>query len=367
MTSPSIHDQMLDAIEFFHYSQRFKNKLFTFLLGRAEYLREVLMDLRVLQSSHINALLCCRESRGLKQVLKEWLPRGYLFEHISFQSSDWESAVRASLQAERMPVLVFHGNEDKVFPPSRFHSEALNAAHALSSYKVFFLSKRRGLVVDNRFKSHPSPAEISEYLDSPHQINIGPEALSFFHKQLAASSVDLVLTEARHGALFQEIFTHSGSGTLFSIHHQDACRAAVLSDVRDISLLMTPYIQSGAVLPVSEDQIASEIENYHLAVVNGQIVATAKLSTYGESAEIAKLCTLPRYRGRGRARELVQQIAESARRTGKKSLFALTIDPKVAFLFKGLGFVESDRRDLPEAWQKNYDFSRPSRAFVLKL
>ena len=367
MTNPSIHEQMLDAIEFFHYSQKFKNELFTFLLGRAEYLREVLMDLRVLQSSHINALLCCRESRGLKLMLDEWLPRGYLFDHISFQSPNWETEVRATLQAEHMPVLVFQSNDDKVFPPSRFHSEALGAARTLSSHKIFFLSRRRGLVVDDRFKSHPSPAEVAEYLSGSHRINIGAEALSFFYEQLTSPGADLVLTEARRGALFQEVFTHRGSGTLFSIHHQDNCRPAVLSDVRDISLLMTPYIQSGAVLPVSEDQIASEIGDYHLAVVNGEIVATAKLSAYGDSAEIAKLCTLPRYRGRGRARELVQQISAGARRAGKKTVFALTVDPKVAFLFRGLGFVEADRHSLPKDWQKKYDFSRPSRAFVLEL
>ena len=62
-----------------------------------------------------------------------------------------------------------------------------------------------------------------------------------------------------------------------------------------------------------------------------------------------------------------EQIAAGARRAGKKTVFALTVDPKVAFLFRGLGFVEADRHSLPEDWQKKYDFSRPSRAFVLEL
>ena len=367
MHTHSIQEQMLDAIEFFHYSQKYKGQLFTFLLARHEYLREILIDLRVLQSSHINAMFCCRDSKGLTSMLKEWIPRGYQFDYFQAQAPHWEDSVRASLQAERMPVLAFPNGDDKVLPPSRFHQQAFAAALSCNSRKIFFLSRRRGLVVDNVFKSHPSPAEPAEFISGAHKINIGAEALSFFWDAQKSSGSDIVLLEAKRGALFQEVFTHRGAATLFSIHHQDVLRQALLSDVRDISLLMTPYIQSGAVLPVSEDDIALHIKDYHLAVVNGEIVATAKLTDYGEAAEIAKLSTLPRFRGRGRARELVRRMIETARQSGKKQVFALTVEPKVAFFFRGLGFKERARETLPQQWQAGYDFSRTSRAFVLDL
>jgi len=367
MSSLSSQEKMLEALEFFHYSQKYKDQLFTLVLGSHDFLQSILTDLRVLESSHIQVLICCRANRQLEDRLIHWLPRGYPFDYVRFENNAWQEAASSSLAHGRIPLLVFPNGEEKILPPSRFHTEALSAAQALSSRKVFFLSRRRGLVVDNVFLSHPSPAEVSRYLSEARKINIGAEALSFFHQAQKSFGTDMVLLQAKSGILFQEVFTHHGAGTLFSIHHQSICRQAELSDVRDIHLLMTPYIQSKTILPVSEDEVAAQITDYHLAVVNGEIVATAKLTDYGEASEIAKLSTLPRFRGRGRARELVRIMIDVAARQGKKRVFALSVDPKVAFFFRSLGFKETHRRSLPLAWQAHYDFSRPSRAFVLEL
>jgi N-acetylglutamate synthase-like GNAT family acetyltransferase len=57
----------------------------------------------------------------------------------------------------------------------------------------------------------------------------------------------------------------------------------------------------------------------------------------------------------------------AARDAKKERVFALTIEPRVAAFFRSLGFEEVERRALPQQWQAHYDFSRPSRAFQLRL
>jgi N-acetylglutamate synthase-like GNAT family acetyltransferase len=238
----------------------------------------------------------------------------------------------------------------------------------LHSKKIFFITSFPGLTVGERFQSHPLPSEIDQSLEGEAEVNIGKEALTFLHEQQQSHlKVDLILLEAKPGTLFREVFTHRGAGTLLSKEFQDSFRVARLADVRDISILMAPYIESDVILPVSEDDLAGEIKNYYVNTVNNEVVATAKLTEYGESCEIAKICTLPRYRGKGRAKKLVLELIACARALSKKRVFALSIEPKMATFFKALNFEEVRRRKLPAAWKKHYDFRRPSRAFELWL
>jgi N-acetylglutamate synthase-like GNAT family acetyltransferase len=60
-------------------------------------------------------------------------------------------------------------------------------------------------------------------------------------------------------------------------------------------------------------------------------------------------------------------MIEEARLLGKKRLFALSIEPRMWEFFEELGFHRVDRNTLPEEWQRSYDFSRPSKAFLLAL
>jgi amino-acid N-acetyltransferase len=130
---------------------------------------------------------------------------------------------------------------------------------------------------------------------------------------------------------------------------------------------MKPYIQSGTILPVTEDDIAKEVQDYYVYSVNNSIVATAKLNHYDSAVELAKFCTLPRYQGKGRARELAQKMIQYAKEAGKEMIFALTIEPKMVEFFKSLGFEECDRSSLPESWQKQYDMERSSKAFKIEV
>jgi N-acetylglutamate synthase-like GNAT family acetyltransferase len=96
-------------------------------------------------------------------------------------------------------------------------------------------------------------------------------------------------------------------------------------------------------------------------------VCAAALRSYGDSVELAKLCTLPRFQARGRARALVLALVEEARKQGKRMIFALTVQPYVGEFFERLGFKPIERELLPEQWRQGYDFSRPSKAYNMQL
>ncbi|MCH8077986.1 MAG: amino-acid N-acetyltransferase, partial [SAR324 cluster bacterium] len=77
--------------------------------------------------------------------------------------------------------------------------------------------------------------------------------------------------------------------------------------------------------------------------------------------------TLPRYRGKGRARELARQLIAEAGAQGYRGVFALSVDERMWEFFLSLGFQRVARESLPEGWRRQYDMNRDSRAFRMKL
>ena len=197
--------------------------------------------------------------------------------------------------------------------------------------------------------------------------NLPWERIEAFVSSQERFGIDLVLVEARRGAVYEEVFTHGGSGTLFTQEYPNILRKAQESDVRDIMALMQPYITEGSLKAVSEDELLKIIRSFMVYSVNDQLVASAALIEYGGMVELAKLCTLPRFQARGRARELVKALLEEGRARGMQGVFALTINDYVGAFFERLGFSAVPRETLPQEWKDSYDFSRPSKAYLYPL
>jgi amino-acid N-acetyltransferase len=126
-------------------------------------------------------------------------------------------------------------------------------------------------------------------------------------------------------------------------------------------------VEAGAILAVPESRIEDNIDNYWVYEIDGMPVGLACLKHFGAYAELAQFSTLPRYRGKGRARELALFLVEQARQQGFGHVFALSIDPRMWEFFQSLGFQPVEREALPEAWRTGYDMSRPSRALLKEL
>ena len=366
----SVEEQMLNAAELLHYADKFRDEIFACVLGHTQWLSDIFLDLKVFYLAHIKILICCPYEEGLRERLLEWNPRGYAFDyHETAADAPAQAAIDAaysSLRAERIPVIAFRGVAAAEFPPSAFHDHAIAAAAGTGAHKIFLLSALDGVSLDHKLLSHISEQEAREFT-AASPLNIPEPTLAYLSARRAAHEVDLVVLRARSGNLFQEVFTHLGVGTLFSDDYHNVFRRAQLNDSRDIAFLMKPYVQARIMLPLSEDEIAATIDSFYVYTINAQIVAVAKLSSYGEAYELGKLATLPRYRGKGLARALVQQLVQRAAEDGKRYLFALTVDVHTGNFFKRLGFEEVPRESLPAEWQAGYDFKRGSLAYRCQL
>ncbi|MGK0290032.1 MAG: N-acetylglutamate synthase-like GNAT family acetyltransferase [bacterium] len=367
-----IETQMLNALELFHYSYRFREHLFALVFEEKISFSKMMIDLRVLQSSHIQLILFCRKSQLSKEDILFWNQRGCTFQLFSITeeltSDELKSIIWNSLKNHQIPILLLEGKENSGYNSALdFDSQSLEIANEFNANKVFFVSSLKGLEVDNRFYSYPTPSEVKTFLASSKNINIGKERLQFIYEKNHSLDLDLVLLEGTRGSLFQEIFTHRGNGTLFTSEYTNEIYKGELSDVMELSLLIKSHVLSGSILPISEEEISQQIQNFFVYKVNSSIVATALLKDYDDCAELATFCTLPRYQGRGRARSVAKKMIQAAKEMGKKYVFSLSVEEKMWPFFLGLGFVEIDRDTLSSKWKKKYNFCRPSKAFKLPL
>ncbi len=326
------------------------------------------MDLRVLQAAGIKQVIVCPDDDELVSVLETWNRSGDRFVVIEVSASDistpeFMDRLKGELTSGAAPFVALQDMPENLAGRQVLESVVIELLVALGCEKVFFPSEESGLYIDGVFKSYPPVEKVRSALDSGATFNLPVERVRFLVEQQERHGIDLVLVRARRGAIFEEVFTHAGSGTLFTQEYPNILRAANDSDVRQIMAIMQPYVAEGALRPVTEEELLGSIRSFMVYSVNGQIVCAAALKPYGDSCELAKLCTLPRFQARGRARALVLALVDEARRQGKSSIFALTVQPYVGEFFERLGFVPVEREALPDDWKRGYDFSRPSKAY----
>ncbi len=368
MTSPSIDTQILSTLELLYYCRRFQNTLFGFLFQEHRHCEQVVMDLRVLQAAGIRQVIVCPDDDELVSVLETWNRSGDRFVVIEVSASElgtpaFIERLQRELRSGAAPFVALQDMPRELAGRQALESVVIELLVALGCQKVFFPSEESGLYIDGVFKSYPPVEKIREALNSGASFNIPVERVRFLVEQQERHGIDLVLVRARRGAIFEEVFTHAGSGTLFTQEYPNILRAANESDVRQIMAIMQPYVAEGALRPVTEEELLGGIRSFMVYSVNDQIVCAAALKSYGDSCELAKLCTLPRFQARGRARTLVIALIDEAKRQRKRSIFALTVQPYVGEFFERLGFVPVEREILPDDWKRGYDFSRPSKAY----
>jgi len=363
-----IDSQMLSTLELLHYCQRFRDRLFAFSFERSEFCEELLIDLRILHAAGIRQVLFCATDPGLVTKLELWNRSGYRFSIVEACCDDLKTAafigeLQRELGEGNVPFVAlknFPGQETLQLEAQR---NVMHCAVALGARKVFFPGPVAALEINQRVRSYPSQAEIQAALEGKESANVSQQRLQFIAEQQQLHLVDMVIVAAQRGDIYREVFTHAGSGTLFTRAYPNILRPAGEKDVRDIMAIMQPYVEEGSIKPVSEEALLASIRSFTVYSVNDQIVAAATLIQYGDCYELGKLCTLPRYQARGRARDLVRALLERAQEEGKAGVFALTVQDYVGDFFVRMGFQPVARESLPEAWRQGYDLSRPSQAY----
>lgn len=123
-------------------------------------------------------------------------------------------------------------------------------------------------------------------------------------------------------------------------------KKALLSDIPAMQALVEPEIQSGVILYRSDDEIATNIRSYTLAMEGEKLVGFCALHIHSPNlAEIRSMIIDQEYRGHNIGSTLVAKVCDEGRGLGLREVLSLTYQR--AF-FERLGFIEIPKESIPE-------------------
>lgn len=168
--------------------------------------------------------------------------------------------------------------------------------------------------------------------------------------------------------LSDELFSFSGSGTLFTRGKYVTVRPLILDDFDAAQSFILRGVEDGFLLPRSEKQIDSIlacgfggfIEERFLAGIGALLI-----DERSGAAEIAALYTLTRFMG-GVGSHLVGYAVEKARERGLDYVYACTTSPKVGSFFERNRFVSVASKALPAAKWKSYPRERREKLLCFR-
>ena len=119
-----------------------------------------------------------------------------------------------------------------------------------------------------------------------------------------------------------------------------------LNDIAAMQQLVAPEIESGVILHRSNDEIATNIRSYFLALDGEKLVGFVALHIHSPSlGELRSMIVDTAYRGQNIGSSLVQNACDEGRRLGLKEVLALTYQQR---FFERLGFFEIPKESIPE-------------------
>lgn len=175
-----------------------------------------------------------------------------------------------------------------------------------------------------------------------------------------------IINGAIDGALPCEIFSDLGSGTMIYASNYGGIRAMERDDITAVLSLMRPFVESGNLLPRTEEQLYQSLSDFIVYELDGGIRACAALHVYDkEQAEIAAVTVDDSFAKLGIGYKLIAYLLDRAKKIKSKSVFVLTT--KTADWFEKFGFVPDDISSLPEKRRAIWDKKRASKVYRLKL
>jgi len=121
---------------------------------------------------------------------------------------------------------------------------------------------------------------------------------------------------------------------------------AKLNDIKAMQAMVLPEVMSGVILFRSDDEVATNIRSYILALDDDRVVGFVALHIHApDLAEVRSLIVDSDYRGKKIGAALVKQTIKEAKELGIKQLFTLTYQKD---FFEKLHFKEIPKESLPE-------------------
>jgi len=253
------------------------------------------------------------------------------------------------------------GGRVLVRAPSDPAAGLLTVARRLGLFKVIRLADVPGVRdAEGRRRSFIHRGELAELLasadDGLRRLLVEIEAL------LAAGvpSVNLCTAEGLH----DELFTYSGSGTLFTRERYIEVRRFGVDDYDAADDLIARGAAEGYLAPRTPEAVDWLLADGFGAFVEGRHLAgigALRRPPGAEAGEVASLYTLTRFEGEGVGSHLVGYAIARARELGLAYVYACTTSARVGAFFERLGFRAVGQEWVPaEKWEA-YDPDRRRR------
>ena len=167
------------------------------------------------------------------------------------------------------------------------------------------------------------------------------------------------------GVLLSEIFSDLGSGTMIYTNNYGKIRSMVHTDIPAVLAVMRPFVESGKLLPRTEDSLAAAVNDYVVYELDGGVHACAALHIYPDGqAEIAAVAVDENFAHMGIGPKLIEELLARAKQKNAKSIFIMTT--QAADWFERLGFVEDKIDSLPAERRAIWTPERNSKVYRLK-
>lgn len=171
-----------------------------------------------------------------------------------------------------------------------------------------------------------------------------------------------ILNGKLDGVMPCEIFSELGSGTMVYTSDYGGIRQMASGDVPRVLGVMRPFVEGGKLLPRSEEQLISQIDDYVVYEFDGGIRACAALHKYSDGqAEIAAVAVDENFKHMGIGEKMIRYLLEKASSQKAKSVFILTT--QASDWFQGLGFKPDTVDSLPQERRAKWTPERNSKVF----
>ena len=173
------------------------------------------------------------------------------------------------------------------------------------------------------------------------------------------------------GAVGQELFSYTGSGTLFTVEDYCRVRPLALDEFAQAERLLLRGQREGMLKFRRPEEIAQVLATaFGATICDRHLAGVASLLTapYADErvGEIVGLYTITRFKGEGLGERLVDALLTDADRRGLVAVFATTIDERAAQFFERIGFTRVPHKAVPAAKWAGYDKRRRSRVVVFR-
>ena len=174
-----------------------------------------------------------------------------------------------------------------------------------------------------------------------------------------------ILNGAYDGALPCEIFSDLGSGTMIYSENYGKVRPMTQQDIPSVLSIMNPFIKKQILLPRTEDELLSQLNDYITYEIDECVCACAALHVHQNQAEIAAVAVDETYSHLGIGPKLIEHLITKAKNLNLQSVFILTTQS--ADWFEKLGFKSDSIDSLPEERKKFWTLERNSKVYRLKI